>query len=510
MGLFDKLIAVFSGGNDPRALKLRHLRRIAKALKENRYGKFYKPKTGELCAPLGKFFWELYRLTASAQLLLRDAAKSEELKKFCVVSFLDDNLKTLGGRLTADAIGELAAGGQDDKELIESIKKDLARYTAGFDALLISGADKCYNAITAFLHFIAFDFYFVLKKFDSGISERNFSYQPRFQPVNGAELLDELKDFMEAAAPVEVEQDWKTPLNVLKLYKKDTDAVNPGQWTKALHLLREVGASGVLELIIQHSSKDPVWQFAAKPLAGRIAAAYLDAKKAEVEGAIRKIQDAKRDAQISQIAIMIFGSPKVDRMINYTEEAGKVFAAKGFDGFTKTGAMNYLRVFLIDFFKSEMKDLCDLFLVRGQWTNPELAQQMSGNYYEIMAIAEKVIAFDRALSESGEHGARLRQALQKSGYDKGQARYVRIILNTVNNDAQCMINDAASHLAVIGKNLKTLLEDHQQVPPVLIINWKDLETASEMSLHARITAALKKICHFIQLLQFFAAPVTET
>jgi hypothetical protein len=509
MGFFDRLAAIFSGGNDSQTLKLKRLRQIAKAIKVNKYGKFYKPKTEDLCAPLGKFFWELYRVTGTAQFLLRNASKSAELKNICVAAFLNDKLKELDERLSEQAIEKLAAREGAGEELAESVKKDLALYVAGFDAALISNVDKCYNAIMAFLQFIAFDFYAVLKKFDSGISERNFSYQPGFQPVYGAELVEELKDFMELAAPLEVEQDWKIPLSLLKEYKDGIEMVNPAQWEKALRLLRGVSSSGVMELIIQHSGKDPVWQRVAKPLQEKIAAAYLAAKKTEAEEAIRKIQNDKRDAQISQIAVTVFGSHKVDRMQNYTDKASEVFTARGFDGFTQTRAMNYLRVYLIDFFKTEIKELCNLFLIRGVWTNPELSRQLSESFHILMEIADNVYSFDKALSESGEHGVRLKQALQKSNRNQGQAKYVRIILTTINNDAQRMINDTAAHLIVIGKNLKILLEDYQRSSPALFMNWKELETASETPLTARINAAIKKTYDFVQLLQFFTAPVRE-
>jgi transcription elongation GreA/GreB family factor len=508
MGLFDKFVAVFSRGNDPNAFKLKRLRQIGRDLRQNKYAKFYKPKTGELCAPLAKFLYDLYRVVAPAQLVLQEAAKSEELKNVCVTTFLDDNLKALGERLTSAAIRERAGKEQAGKELAESIKKDMALYASGFNALLVTNADMCYSAIMALLRFVAFDFFFLLKKFDSNISERNFSYQPKFQPISGVMLVEELKDFMEAAALVEAEKDWKPSLAVLNLYKGGIDAVNPDQWAKMMRLLRDVNASGILELVVQHISKDPVWQSVVKPFKEKVAAAYLEAKKAEVEDALRKIQDDKRNAQIGQIAAAVFGSAKVDRMVNYTEKAGEVFIKKGFDGFTKVAVMNYLRAFLIDFFKSEMRELCDLFLVRGKWTDPELSLRMSESFHAVMDITEKTLIFDKALSDAGEHGGRLKQALQKSDRDKGQAKYVRIILNTVNNDAQRLVNAAAANLVTIGKNLKTLLEDHRQVPSVLVSNWNELEAAAGTSLNARVTADLKKMHHFIQLLQFFAAPVT--
>ncbi|MCK7517885.1 MAG: hypothetical protein MZV64_09340 [Ignavibacteriales bacterium] len=53
------------------------------------------------------------------------------------------------------------------------------------------------------------------------------------------------------------------------------------------------------------------------------------------------------------------------RMKNYTEKANVVFAKRMLGGFTQTVALNYLRAFLIDFFKKDVRELVDLLIIRG-------------------------------------------------------------------------------------------------------------------------------------------------
>jgi hypothetical protein len=93
--------------------------------------------------------------------------------------------------------------------------------------------------------------------------------------------------------------------------------------------------------------------------------------------------------------------------------------------------------------------------------------------------------------------------------DKGQRKYIAIILKTVNNEAQRMINGASQNLIAIGRNLKNLLEDFQKKPAELIMNWKELESQSEAPLPQRIAEDYKKLYYFVQLLQFYAGPVEE-
>ena len=126
-----------------------------------------------------------------------------------------------------------------------------------------------------------------------------------------------------------------------------------------------------------------------------------------------------------------------------------------------------------------------------------------------MGVSETLLTFDDVLADDAELGLRLRNAMVKADRDKDQVKYVRILLKGVNDEAQKMINTSAQALIAIGKNLKNILEDFQKSPHELLINWKEIELASEQPINERITEIYKKIYYFVQLMQFFAKAETS-
>lgn len=508
MGFLDNLIGLLSGGGDPEAAKKKRVRQIAKELGAGKYSRFYRIKSEELEGPFAKFLYDIYKLISPAQVFLQNAAKSEQLKEITVDAFLDKELRALKAGLSAAAIQEKAKT-VPVKDLSAAVKRNLSAFAAGFDSARVNSINNCYNTIIAFVNFVCFDFFFVLKKFDPGISERNFTYQPRFQGVRAGEVIEEIKDFMEYSASVEEDRDWKSALAVLKQYKEGMDVVNPDHWARIIRLLKDVSRTRILELIVQYTLQDPLWQSIARLPDERVADKVLDAKKAEIEGAVGKIQNDKRSAQIEQLARTVFGSADVERLSHYSNKTNELFLKKNFEGFTKVAGLNYLKAFLLDFVKKEIRELCDLLLIRGQWTTNVLSQPVSDAYHEIMGLSDQLTVFDEALSDKGPDGSRLKQALVKVDRDKGQGRYIRIILKAVNNNAQRMINTASANLITIGRNFKNLLEDMQKKPSEVIMNWKELEGASEEPLARRITNDYKRMYYFVQLMQFFTGPVEE-
>ncbi|MDR2110821.1 MAG: DUF5312 family protein [Spirochaetaceae bacterium] len=503
MSFFDKLFSIFSAGNDSESVKKKLLKQVIKSLGQNKFARFYRIKSEEATPALGKFFFDVYKLISPAQVFLQNAAKSAQLKQIVIDSFLDKKLLDIQGRLTPEAIAERGKT-IPIKQLAGQVREELSTLIASFDTARVNAADGCYNTILGFIQFVTFDFFFLLKKFDANMAERNFSRPPKLENIRAEYIAEDIKDFLETAAAVDPDQDWKTVLGVLKSYKGDMDVISLEQWSKLLAYLRDIRRSGILELIIRHVEKNPVWQPMSRIPSERVVDAYLDAKKAGAEDAIRKIQNDKRTAQLDQLAKTVFGSTEITRLKYYTDKNNEIFIKKNLGGFTHVVGLNYLKAFLLDHVKKDIREICDLLLIRGQWTSNVLSQQLSEGFHGIMAISEQILTFDEALADNGENGSRLKACLVKVDRDKGQVKYIKIILKSVNEAAQKMIVEAAQALIVIGKNFKTAMEDYPKNPHELIINWKELESSSEVPIIQRITDVYKRMYYFVQIMQFFA------
>ncbi|MFA6508480.1 MAG: DUF5312 family protein [Treponemataceae bacterium] len=501
LAIIERVLSLFSGAGDPEAEKRKLLKQVAKDLTKHRY-KFYKPKGEEVQPSLAKFFYDLYNVVAPAQVFLQNAESSFQLKAIVIDSFLDKKMLDLQESLGEESI-KARSQTVPTKELSQQLKDELVQFFAGFDGNRLRQIDGAYNSIVAFSRFVNFDFFFLLKKFDSNLTERSFTYNPRFEPIRAEYVGDDLKDFMEVLLALDLEQDWKSVFEVLKQYK-DMEVVALEKWSRSLAQLRDLKKSGILELIVRHIDKNPAWQPIVRRVDEHIVEPYLQKLRAQVEISIQKILQEKRNTKIDELAKAVFGTSAVSRLKNYTDKANLIFSKKMMGGYIHVQGLNYLKAFLLDFFKKDIRELVDLFLVRGQWSTNLLSQQLSEGFHELMTVSEKLIAFDESLADDGELGLRLRNYLAKADRDKDQLKNLRVTLKSVNEDAQRMINSSAQALITIGKNLKNVLEDYQRTPHELIINWKEIEFASERPIADRVTEVYKRIYYFVQLMQFFA------
>lgn len=502
-GVISWLFNIVLGGNDPERDKRRQLKQLAKDFGHVRY-KFYKPKSSQAQPSLAKFFYECYRITSNASVILQNSEKSAALKTLCIEFFLEEQQLATLERFTEDAIRERSRSA-DPKTLAAELKDELVSFFASFDNARVSRINETYTLINRFVRFINFDFYFILKKFDSGLQERSFGGTPKFEAINAEYILDDIKDFQEVAMILDKQEDWGSVFDVLKQYK-GLDPIDRGEWARILNIIHQVNISDILSMIVRHAAEDPYYKSVGDRSVQRIVEPYIEKTRSQVEAVIQKIASEKRDMHIDKLLVAVFGTKDVNRTKYYTDTASQIFSKKlKGNAYSYTAPINYMKAFLLDYFKKDVRELQELILVRGKWTSNVLSQQLSDVYYQVLAISDQIITFDESLAEEAENGQRLRKAMGRVvDRDANTVNGLRQTLQEINERAAKLVNDGAQALITFGKYLRSALEDIDKKDHEIIINWKELEGMTEIPMKTRMAEVYKKLYYFIQLLQVFA------
>ncbi|WP_020611459.1 DUF5312 family protein [Sediminispirochaeta bajacaliforniensis] len=499
-GLIDRILSIFLGASDPEREKRRLLKEIEKQVKHQKY-KYLKTKGAEALPGLAKLFYDMYKVIAPAQVLLQNAHSSGVLKTILIESTLTgEQLKIL--ETVDEAAIRKAAESKDTKVLASELKDKLVTFFSAFNGDKIKEINNRYNLLLLFFQLINFDYYFFLKKFDSALPERDFVYHPKFETINGSYISDDLKDFLEIMLQFNKDQNWNALFDILASYKQ-TEVINRDDFRKVIKNLLDVQRSSILTLIVQLIDQDPYYQPKSYYHDEHIVEEYLNKIKTGTEMTIQKILIERQNKKIDTLLNTIFGTTAISRMKYYTEKNNMAFSKKMLGGYIYVRPLNYLKAFLLDFYKRDIKTVVDILLIRGKWSTNLSSQQLSEAFHAIMQVSEDLIVFDEGLSEEGGSGVKLKAFLHKGDRDKNSIVILRKMLKDINDEALRMINETASNLIMVGKSLKLVLEDYEKKPHELILNWKEVEGAFEHDVKETLTGLYKKIYYFIQLMQFY-------
>ncbi len=498
--IWDKLLSLFVTIGDQEREKKRLIKEIKKDLKKR--GKYFKVKGNVALPALAKLFYEIYKVVGPAQVLLESLKDSQVIRAIIIESFLTEEQKSLVDGLSENNIRKRCAAAKSLKDVRDGIKEELIQTYTFFDIPTARKINSLYSSLMVIQDFIRFDYYFLLKKFDSLLPERDFKYNPRFDSINGEYIVDDLKDFDLILPMVKDSEDWDSILTVLSQYR-DMEVISRDGWKKALQIVKEFKKTRILELIIKVLDEKPDYKVLPETYSYEIVEDYLSEIKTTAENTLMGIAGERKKSQRDSLLVNIFGTTSVVRMKNYTEKANMAFSKKVDGGFAYVDPMNFLKAFLLDYYKGSIRQLVDRLLITGKWSSNIASQQFSESYHQLMKLTDELLQFDMSLAEDTDNGAKLKRLVRAADRDRNAVDAMRNVLKTVNSQAASILNESVQHLLTIGKNLKRCFDDYKSPKHELIVNWKEIEMMGEEPLANLMSELYKKIYYFLQLMQYY-------
>jgi hypothetical protein len=421
----DTILGLFAKSGDPDSDKKRYLKQTAKELAKGRF-KFYKISSDEILPALPKFFYEMYKAVYPAQTMFHGMQNQSAWKMLAINSAMNDQTLEMADSFTETAIIELSKTMQFN-ELHEKIKADLETFLAVFNSDTCILIDELYTKLMRFRDFCCYDFYLMLKKFDTGVKEGEFSYTPKFESLNGEYAAENLKEFASVGWPLLSLSDWQDMFAVLKK-SRGVDVISPNVWGKIVSRVEALKRSSVFEMMIQLTTKDPFYQMDVDDKPEHVIDAYIDKIKDEVDKTFGKIQGEQKTNKIGNLVTQVFGNAVEDRLKNYTDVACQPYAKKNLGTYAFCQPLSYLKNFLLDYVKKDIREFADLVLIRGKWANQSLAAPMSNSYHVLIDLASKVVALDESLDENAAVGNKLKTLIVRVDRDRAANDIVKNII----------------------------------------------------------------------------------
>ena len=502
----QNILASVLGGNDANAVKKRMLKKIAKDLSKTKFH-FYKPGSHEIDASMAKFFYEIYKALSPLQLMFANTPPNA-LKRVVIDQSLSENQRSIIESLTEEDITKMA-GSAPLSQVTNTVNENLQKFNAEFTSEKIARTDTLYTKLNLLKNFAQYDFFFLLKKFDSGLKEHNFNIPPKFQTIGSSYVLEDIKNFTAVAWSLPFDADWDDIFKLLKNLK-GVEPITLNVWKKILVRLKLLHDQHVLEMMIQLITENPSYREIVKGEELHIMDDYISQTRKSVEEVLEDLRAKQTAGKVGGLLSEIFGDTNIEPLKNYNESGCAAFARKNLGTFLYADPLSYLKYFSLNYLKKDMRALTDILVVRGEWATQQLAKPLSEAFHQLMEISTKILALDEKFAENGEYGMKLKTLMPRIERDREARNIAVMILNDGNNEAAQILLNARQNMVAYDKNLKMALEDFVKVPhSKLIVNWKELDHFAEGKLKQMCIDVYKTLFNFVSLLQNFQITINE-
>ncbi|MCR5063625.1 MAG: hypothetical protein K6A89_10115 [Treponema sp.] len=498
---FQSIFSSLFKASNPEAEKKRKLKLIAKNISKTKFHNFYKPGSVEMLAPFGKFMFDLYKAISQAQIMFKNTQNPAVFNRQIVNFSLSEHQLALLEELDEKNIIEQTKT-KNVLQVQKEFEQKLQDFRNEFDSTRAAKAENLSKAFSLFKDFCCFDYYMVLKKYDASYQEFSFDAVPRLDKINAEYIVDDLKDFLTVAYAITDDTiAWSDLFEMIKS-TQNRDLVSPGNWKKIVARIKSIQLSKSLDYIIQHISQDPSYETHVKYSVPSILEPFMDQIENETRNLLSKIETDQKEAKSSSICMQIFGSANPQSMKYYVPAYNTVLEKKSLNILEYAEPLNYLKVFLLEFVKTVIREFYDVVVIRGQW-DATLSAPMSNAYQELLKASDEITRFDDNFADDGAFGQKIKTLLPKTAHDAGAENIINRVIADANDLARGYIIQATQNLITIGKTIKQLIEDYALPKPVLVQNWKELEKFIETPMKEFSVNIYKKIYLFVQLMQTY-------
>lgn len=496
---FQSLLSSLFKSSNPEAEKKRKLKALAKNISKSKYHTFYKPSSLEMLGPFGKLMYDIYKTVSQAQVLIRNTQNPAYFKRTIINYSLSEKQVSLLERLDEQKILEVARQTEFTK-LQQDVEHYLQEFINEFDENRATKVDAIYKAFSALSDFVSFDYYIILKKFDSTYKEFSFNSLPKLEKVNAEYIIDDMKDFLSVAyAITDTTLDWNSLFTMLK-DTQSRELISLGNWKKIIAKIQNIQSSKIFDMIVQHLTSDFTYETKVAGTHESILEPYLDNIETETNKLLNKIDSEQRESKASSLCIQIFGTTNPQNLKYYVSELNGPLEKKNLSLLEYTEPLNYLKTFLVEFVKTSIREYYDVVVIRGQW-DATLSAPISNAYQELLKTSDMITMFDEMFSEEGAMGMKIKTLLPKTAHDAGAENIINRVVSDANDKAKGYIIQSTQNLITIGKVVKQLIEDYSLPKAVIVANWKDLERFLDHPMKEFSVNIYKKIYLFAQLMQ---------
>jgi len=500
IGFFKRL---FSG-------KYRAQRKIIRTLKKELSHlriDLYKIKHDVVQPPIARILYEIYKLTYPfRQLFPFDISTKRFLPSFdeaFVSSFHTESEHELYNKITEENIKNLVSK-YGVKKTTAYIEKLLKEYFDYFDTEKTHQINAIYSNLVGFAQFTKFDFFPILREFDTELEEGTFVHKPSFSPAEGSFLRNDFYKLHKVLYTFDVDEKFDQGLELFSKIK-NVELISRSNLNKLKNLIGNLQKNSYFALIVRAIDRSLQPLSIEKPYPVNIFANYSHKRRSDVQSILNSIKNKIKEESVTSIVSELFSKKPTERIKNYNELKNDQFKNLGLPIFEHVTPLNYVKAFITDKYKDFINTLVNELIVSGIFINKEILNDLSNSYYALNSHLHKIIQFDNELDAEGNATKTIKRLLYTIKKDQAARNALENTISGINTKAKVLVDEEVVNLKQMAMCLKHILEDYKKKNPGIVSNIRKIRMNFNKQFIEELLAAYKDIYLFLKLLSNYVS-----
>ncbi len=506
LSFIQKILSLFGGGNSDERIKQNKLKEINKSLGSSKY-KFYNFKKELVTPEFGQFLYDIYKNSMPLKDPFNVKKGAGTIKNILLEVFSTKKQIELKNSLDIMTLEKKIRESKDRKKVIEDIKKTISAYISSFDSELVRQINQAYNLIMDLSNLINYDWYIMVHKFDQSITEGSSNYKPKFEAITDKYVSEDIISINDYLYSIDFNSDFKNIYTYLNSFSEGNGLSE--YLKKLIAMFKGVKKDDNFLKLVKLVTKEPYFKPKIFKSDSKIVQEYLKGFQQEIQGNIQNVINIINKEKVNAILLDIFGTSNIIRLKNYTARLDDMITSRGLaESFKYIEPMNFLKAFLLDICKGEIKPRVDMLIIKGTWVTNEESTEYSELLESFNKITEKVLEFDNKCADDDIYGREVRKVMVVVKQDQ-KINVANRAVNMIDSAALDIIVESVSIFSNLVNKLNILLDDYTQKPPRIVTNFHKIKWEFPEEFDVEFNTYLKKTASFLTVMKVYAKDATK-
>lgn len=345
--------------------------------------------------------------------------------------------------------------------------------------------DKDILALRHFSDFCHYNFLQFLQVFDVNFIPSDFTYKPKYNPVNLSRVINLLEDLyfqLEGLRITTVTQNQINAISVLlncgKVYEQQLQNYE-NSLKKINYIISKIITPARLKLLIQLAKMDSLYEPKFATYEGSPRQEFADAMNEKFRAEEQRIKTEYQNEQILNEMSNLFNGLELDSVLGYDNETNSMLMESTNLSFKWVLPFKVLKTFLKIYVSNGIKSLLNDLVIEGFFSNPLYKSNFSSTVFAVCNASTQIKEFEQTFEAGQPNNVAVIQGyIKDSSKDKDFYTKLLKIVDGVNSKAHEIMQTTTTELHTIHKNLGELLADSKKPSSEIISNVKLLMMSS--------------------------------
>ena len=490
--------------------KLKEIKRLYKTFRHSKYKFITKDKkiTNLFLQKIFNLYTAIinYKSLLDSTLFNKDEKKAQLYLNHFIEAHFPEEIKAKREKFTKEIMWERIMESEFPNQTIRDIENEFISYKKFINKENLPKIESRYYLLYK-LHLLStFNFELFFSKFQSNYIPPT---QPSYSPINGEEILNDLKDLYFLIASVPQKVDLTHSLSILYMIKKEDYKTLAKSTQHSLNdlfkMINDELSSNILLTMCRFIAENAKLFINVEQKFFSILEKYR--KEIDHRFVINKkyILEKYSEKSLMQDVHTLFKGKHLLNFEGFTDELSKNLHDNNFDSISGIQAIRITKTFIIELYESSIKEIINTLILEAFFQEKEEQKDFSNIFFAANELKDFILGFEESLSGSSKNSFTFLANLLRSFNLNNATSQNRIIglIDLLNQKIKYANEKSAEALFKLATHIFKVIQDYKSDKPSYIVNIKNIKGKLNKEFINQLANSYNEIAKYIKIIKNF-------